>query len=241
MGLQKITFAGHSAVFFEITDANGAECTIAIDPWLESNPICPPALKKPKKIDLILLTHGHADHAGEAGFLAKHFGATVAATWELAMILGKEGVPEQHLIPMNKGGTIDFRGVKVSMTHALHSSSYDTPTGAIYAGEAGGFVVDDGTTPVYHAGDTCLFSDISLIGKRYHPKIAILPIGDRFTMGPEEAAEAARLVGCKIAIPIHYKTFPMLVHDASQFKKSCAGMDIEVVVLEPGESYSVKR
>ncbi|MCB0337745.1 MAG: metal-dependent hydrolase, partial [Bdellovibrionales bacterium] len=182
MSFQKIVFAGHSACFIHTK-----ELVIAIDPWLQANPSCPDDLKSPDKIDLIVLTHGHFDHASEAAGLAKSLGSKVIATFELAQLLGNEGVPESQLCPMNKGGTLEIEGLNVSLTHAMHSSSYETASGPQYAGEACGVVLGDGIRNLYHAGDTALFSDMSLIKDQYQPEIALLPIGDRFTMGPVEA------------------------------------------------------
>lgn len=229
--MSKITYLGHSAVFIEINNK-----IIAIDPWLSGNPLCPTQFLNPVSIDLIILTHGHSDHASDAPRLAKHCGANIAATWELAMIMGKEGVSENKLIPMNKGGSHDFEGITISLTNALHSSSYDLPSGPVYAGEACGAIVRHNNTSIYHAGDTCIFSDMRLIGEIYNPTVALLPIGDRFTMDAKQAAHAARLIGCKIAIPIHYKTFPQLASSADIFKTECHKFGIEVVELNPGES-----
>ena len=226
----RLTYLGHSAVILSI----GGK-TIGIDPWLLGNPRCPEKLQTPDSLDLIALTHGHSDHAGDAPRLAKALGSHIAATYELAMLMIEEGVSQNHVHPMNKGGTLNWNGISVSLTHALHSSSYDTAKGPVYAGEACGLVIHSGKNTIYHAGDTSLFSDLKLIGERYRPQIALLPIGDRFTMGPAEAAEAAKLVGCKIAIPIHYKTFAALTGTAEEFGKECAKRGIEARVLEPGE------
>lgn len=235
MKLNEITYAGHSAVFFH-TDSLVA----AIDPWLEGNPACPASLKHPSRLDLIVLTHGHSDHASEAPHLARHLGSTIAATWELANIMGAEGVNQNQIIAMNKGGTVEHRGIDITLTHAYHSSSFDTASGPVYAGEPCGAVLRFDNTVVYHAGDTALFSDMSLIAESYHPSVAFLPIGDRFTMGPREAARAAKLAGVKVAIPVHYGTFNLLTGTAEEFKAECARYNIEVAVLEPGQSYKVK-
>ena len=232
MRLEKITYAGHSAVFLE---AGGY--SIAIDPWLAGNPRCPESLQNPQKLDLIVLTHGHSDHAGDVTRLMRQTNATLAATYELAMLLIDEGVPQSRVWPMNKGGSLEFHGLKIALTHAYHSSSYDTKNGPRYAGEACGVVISNGRYSMYHAGDTALFSDMELIGEMYHPHVALLPIGDRFTMGPAQAARAARMLECKIAIPIHYKTFDMLTGTVDEFRRECGRFDVEVVELNPGSSF----
>ena len=234
MTFQSITYAGHSAFFID-TDS----IKIAIDPWLEGNPVCPDELKNPASLDLIILTHGHADHASDASRLAKATGAKIAATYELAMIMTKEGVAQDKIIPMNKGGSVTVEDITVSLTHAHHSSSYDTADSTLYAGEACGVVISDGSTKIYHAGDTALFMDMQLIKEQYQPSIAILPIGDHFTMGQKEAAKAAKIVGAKTNIPMHYKTFELLEQNADEFKKECAGYNLEVAEIEIGASLSL--
>lgn len=235
MAIQEITFAGHSAVFL----SDGSR-TLAVDPWLEGNPICPDRLKSPAQLDAIILTHGHADHASEAVRLAVKHNAMLFATYELAMIMVRDGVPEQQVVGMNKGGTTAWEGFRISLTNAFHSSSYDGPRGTEYAGEPCGVVIDDGTRRIYHSGDTALFSDIALIKDQYSPEIALLCIGDRFTMGPREAAKAAKLVGCKTAIPIHYGTFPLLTGTPGEFTEECGKLGIEVKVIEPGASLKLE-
>lgn len=239
MTIQRITYAGHSAVFLETQDL-----TIAIDPWLEGNPRCPENLKNPARLDLIVLTHGHSDHASDAPRLAKKYDAFVIATYELAMIMIEEGVHPDKVIAMNKGGTSSFRSFSISLTHAFHSNSFDTAKGTRYAGEACGVIVNDSQRSIYHAGDTALFSDMKLIAENFKPEIALLPIGDRFTMGPKEAAIAAELIKPKIVIPIHYKTFDLLSGTPEQFVKELQlrslSSEIEVKDLEPGSSMELK-
>lgn len=236
MKFSKITFAGHSAIFVE-----GDGKSIAIDPWLEGNPLCPEGLKQPAKIDLIALTHGHSDHAGDTCRLVKHFGCQFAATYELVNLLVSEGAPSEKGIYMNKGGTVDWQGVSLTLTNALHSSSYDTASGTVYAGEPCGLILKGANHTIYHAGDTALFSDMQLIAEFYQPDIALLPIGDRFTMGPREAARAAKWVGAKLLIPIHYGTFDMLTGTVEEFRAACKAekLDAEIVAIAPGESHSI--
>ena len=234
MTITSITLAGHAAVFLG-TDKG----SIAIDPWIEGNPAVPEGFKVPSDLSLIVLTHGHSDHAADAPRLCKDYGCMLAATFELAMLMGREGVPAQHLVPMNRGGTWTFNGIRISLTTAFHSSSWETPQGFLYAGEACGAVIDDGTTCVYHSGDTCLFSDMKLIRETYHPTHALLPIGDHFTMGPKEAAQAAAFVGARVAIPMHYKTFDVLSGSPEDFKTACNARSIEVIQLAAGETLAL--
>jgi L-ascorbate metabolism protein UlaG (beta-lactamase superfamily) len=226
-----ITYAGHSSVFVEIGGKR-----VAIDPWLKGNPSCPESLHSPEAVDLIVLSHGHSDHTGDAVRLALECKSALAATYELAMIMVAEGVPQDQVIPMNKGGSVKFGELTVRLTHAMHSSSYDSKTGTVYAGEACGIILSSDSWCVYHAGDTALFSDMKVIGDTHHPDVALLPIGDRFTMGPKEAAAAASWLECGVAIPIHYKTFPLLTGTYEEFSKECALLGVESIELPPGES-----
>lgn len=226
-----ITYAGHSAVFVDY-----GSTVVAIDPWLRGNPLCPENLQSPSKLDLIVLSHGHSDHAGDAVRLQKDTGAAIAATYELAMIMIGEGVPAEKVMPMNKGGSATVNGIEVSLTNAYHSSSYDTANGPVYAGEACGVILSGGGTRIYHAGDTSLFSDLKLIGDQFSPDVALLPIGNRFTMNPLEAAQAAAWTKCKLAIPIHHKTFGLLTGTYDEFAAACDKVGIPSKELAPGES-----
>jgi L-ascorbate metabolism protein UlaG (beta-lactamase superfamily) len=227
-----ITYAGHSAVFVEMSGM-----TIAIDPWLKGNPLCPESLLEPEAIDVIALTHGHSDHASDVVRVQACTDASVVATYELAMILVKEGVPADKVIPMNKGGACALSdALSITLTNAFHSSSYDTLNGPVYAGEACGLVVSNGTSAVYHAGDTLLFEDMKRIGQEYSLTAAFLPIGDRFTMGPREAAQAAQLLSARVAIPIHYNTFPLLTGTYEEFSAACRSLDIAHQELIIGET-----
>lgn len=234
MSFEKITYVGHSSVLVKLNNI-----TVAIDPWLEGNPLCPENLINPGHIDLIVLTHGHSDHAGDTLRLAKAYNSNVACIYELGLILISEGIDQSNVILMNKGGEVNFKGVKIALTNAFHSSSFESSTGTVYAGEACGVILGDGQRYMYHAGDTSYFSDMNVIREQYHPFISLLPIGDVFTMNPFEAARAAKLIGSEINVPIHYNTFDLLTGTAEQFEESCRQFDIEALVLEPGQELTL--
>lgn len=226
-----ITWLGHSS--FSLTTPGGK--TILTDPWYTGNPSFPEGAK-PKQADVILVSHGHSDHITDAASTAKSTGATVVGIFEITSWLGTKGV--QNVEPMNKGGTIEVKGLRVTMTDALHSSSFDEG-GIVYLGEPSGYVVRlENRQSFYFAGDTALFSDMKLIGEIYKPDIAFLPIGDRFTMGPDTAAVAATWLGVKQVVPMHYATFPLLTGTPAQLKEHLAGTSIEVLELKPGETAS---
>lgn len=215
---------GHAAFEFEISGVKGL-----IDPWL-TNPLSPVKPEEVKDIELILVTHDHGDHWGETVRISRELGATVLGVYEVAEKASKEGARE--VIGMNVGGTYDFKGLKVTIVHAFHSSSTGTPIGFILKGE--------GTT-VYHAGDTGLFYDMKLFKELYKPRIALLPIGGHFTMGPYEALKAVELLNPDVVIPMHYNTFPVIKQDPEEFKKTVESKmaGVEVVVLKPGETFKV--
>jgi L-ascorbate metabolism protein UlaG (beta-lactamase superfamily) len=224
-----ITWLGHSS--FVLRTPGGK--TVLCDPWYTGNPSFP-ADAKPTKADVILVSHGHSDHITDAAAMAKSTGATVVGIWEVTSWLGTKGV--QNIEPMNKGGTVDVKGLRVTMTEAIHSSSFDE-NGIVYLGEPAGYIVRlENGQAIYFAGDTALFSDMKLIGELYKPEIAFLPIGDRFTMGPDTAAIAARWLGVKQVVPMHYATFPLLTGTPAQLKQHLSGTDIQVLELKPGET-----
>lgn len=231
-----VTYAGHSAIIFE---KNGLR--VAIDPWLQGNPLCPESIvKNPGKLDFILLSHGHSDHAGDAIRVAKLTGATVVATYELISVLISEGLPKTQTVALNKGGTVQLQEhLSVSLTNAFHSSSYDSSKGPVYAGEPCGVIAQIFGTTLFHLGDTALFADLKLIAERYEPEIAFIPIGDCFTMGPEEAGIAARMINARVAVPIHYKTFPQLTGTYEEFRKVCEQYGVNSKELIVGETTEI--
>jgi len=225
-----ITWLGHSS--FRLRTPGGRE--VLFDPWYTGNPSFP-ASARPKSADLILISHGHSDHITDAAAMAKETGATVVGIWEITAWLGSSGI--KNVEPMNKGGTIDVKGLRITMTDARHSSSAEKDL--TYLGEAAGFIVklENGQT-IYFAGDTALFGDMKLIGELYRPDIAFLPIGDRFTMGPDTAAMAAKWLSVKQVVPMHYGTFPLLTGTPYQLEQHLKGTGIEVLKLLPGETAS---
>ena len=220
------TWLGHAS--FRLDSPGGKR--IYVDPWL-GGPTCPEQEKEPERVDLIALTHGHFDHVGETVELGKRFGCPVIALVELRAWLAKQGLPEDMSQAANKGGTVAVDGVKVTLTDANHSSSASDGT---YAGEPAGLVIEleDGF-PIYFAGDTNVFGDMGLIARIYRPEVAVLPIGDHFTMGPREAAVALELLGARRCVPCHWGTFPLLTGTPAALWE-LAPSGVEVVELEPG-------
>ncbi len=228
-----ITWLGHAT--FILTSPSGKR--IVVDPWLEGNPACPDNMKKIDKADLILVSHGHFDHASDVTTVARSTGAKVIGIFELCAWLEGKGV--KNTSGMNMGGTQKVGDISVTMTQAFHSSGAVEDGKPIYLGEPAGFVIkfEDGLT-VYYSGDTALFGDMKLIGDFYHPEIAFLPIGDHFTMGPEAAARACELLGVRQVVPIHWGTFPLLTGTPAKLRELVRGKNIEVLELKPGQTAS---
>jgi L-ascorbate metabolism protein UlaG (beta-lactamase superfamily) len=223
-----LTWLGHASFRF---DSPGGK-RVYVDPWLSGNPKCPDAEKEPERVDLIAITHGHGDHVGDAVELGQRFECPVIALVELREWLAGQGLPADMTQGPNKGGTVDVDGIKITLTDANHSSSTNDGT---YAGEPAGLVVEleDGFT-LYFAGDTNVFGDMALIRRIYKPEVAVLPIGDHFTMGPREAAVALELLGVARCVPCHYGTFPLLTGTPDELRKLAPG--VEVLSPEPGET-----
>ncbi|MCW3462255.1 metal-dependent hydrolase [Chitinophaga nivalis] len=230
-----IQFLGHSS--FQITTPEGH--VILIDPWFTGNPALPANFVIPAKVDLILVSHGHSDHLdAKLAEVIRSRSPKVIASPIVRWYLLEQGIPDYVFEPMNAGGTLNILDVKITMTNAFHFSQINLPGGKIgYTHAANGFIVwmsDD--ISVYYSGDTSVFGDMELIGEIYEPDIAILPIGDRFTMGPLEAAFATRLLKVKHVIPCHYGTMPSLTGTPERFKALTADIEcLQIHLLQPGE------
>lgn len=228
----KITYHGHSCVQV----SHGGK-SVVIDPFLTGNSL---AKVKPEDVEVqyVLLTHAHGDHLGDALTIAKRNNATVVATHELATYMSWQGA---NVHPMNLGGAYTFDFGTVKMTQAFHSSAIvlEDEQRIIYGGMPGGFLITMGGKTLYHLGDTGLFSDLKLIGARNRIDVAFVPIGDNFTMGPEDALQASEWVGAELTVPVHYDTFPVIKQDPGTFVSSLEGKGLKGKVLNPGEELEI--
>ncbi|WP_085523107.1 metal-dependent hydrolase [Tuberibacillus sp. Marseille-P3662] len=223
----KVTYYGQSVVLVETDKAN-----ILFDPFISGNGQCSISVGDLPRIDVIILTHGHNDHVGDTADIAKQHGAQIIGIAEIATYFGNKGL-NTHGMSIGGGYQFDFGHVK--MTPALHGSSYTEDDGTIvYTGMPAGILLTINGTTIYHAGDTALFSDMKLIGERNDIDLAFLPIGDNFTMGPDDAAVAAEWVGAKTVVPVHYNTFPVIEQDPDDFVSKLKGSQGKV--LHSGDS-----
>jgi len=213
----KIKWIGHSALLLE------GSRKVLIDPFLTGNPVSETSVDDITECDIVIVTHDHGDHLGDSFDICKKTGATLVSLFEIAVKAEEEGLKAEQ---MNVGGTIENNGVKVSMVPALHT--------ATLGGTAVGVVVELDGVSVYHAGDTGLTMDMTLIGEMYKPDIAFLPIDGRFTMTPRLAAKAVEMLKVPRVVPIHYNTFPAIESSPEEFK-SLVGFRSEVIILKPGE------
>ncbi|MGQ4891946.1 MAG: metal-dependent hydrolase [Candidatus Njordarchaeia archaeon] len=218
-----IRFLGHSAFEIEVSGKK-----ILIDPWLE-NPQSPVKPEQIDRVDYIIVTHDHGDHLGNAFDIAKKTGATIVGIYEIALLANQNGV--EKAIGGNIGGPMKLDDdVTVILTPAFHSCEKGSPTGVVILTKEGA---------LYHAGDTGVFGDMNLIYELYKPKIAMLPIGGHFVMGPKEAAKAVELLKPEVVIPMHYATFPVLKGTPEEFEKYVKekGLTTKILALKPGEKY----
>jgi L-ascorbate metabolism protein UlaG (beta-lactamase superfamily) len=231
MSTLRITRLGHGGVLYR----SPADKWLWVDRWSGAPTYVPPP--EPWRADVVAPTHGHFDHVGDDAIdvveLAKA-GGTVVCSHEMSLYLGEKGV---EAVGMNKGGTFEAAGIRLTMVHAEHSGAVTMTGGGPTSREVGcwGWLLEfeDGTR-VYHSGDTDLFGDMALVKDRWAPPIAVLPIGGHYTMGPADAARAVALIGARTIIPVHYATFPILAGTPAEL---AAATDAQVVALEPGESW----
>jgi L-ascorbate metabolism protein UlaG (beta-lactamase superfamily) len=225
----KLTWLGHAT--FRVETPGGK--TVFIDPWVMGNPMCPEKEKHVKKVDVMLCTHGHGDHIGDAVEIARKHNPVVVGIYELALWIEKKGA--KNIAPMGKGGTQTIGDIEITMVHAEHSCGIEYDGEIIYGGDACGYVVEFSSgLKIYHAGDTNVFGDMRIIRELYAPDIAMLPVGDHFTMGPREAAYACKLLQPKMVIPMHFGTFPVLTGKPSDLQKLAPNM--EVREMKPGKT-----
>ena len=238
MGIDRdttFTWYGHSC--WEVTTPGGR--TILIDPWF-GNPTSPKTPDAVDRCDLLLVSHGHFDHFGEALMIGSRTRPVWPCIHELSLWLARNYAHKDSVIGMNKGGTVEAAGIKVTMVHADHSAGdiYGGVEAPLYLGEPVGFVVElENGFRFYYAGDTDVFGDMRLIAERFKPELAFLPIGGHFTMDPTAAALATEMLGVKHVLPIHYGTFPALTGTPDELRSELAKRrltDVEVHAVEPG-------
>lgn len=226
----KITYHGHSVIAIQLADGTN----LLFDPFITGNPLTDLVVED-VKTDYILVTHGHSDHVGDMIPIAKKCDATIIGMVELCAFAEKNGVKKTH--GMNIGGKFDFPFGRVKMVHAQHSSGYEVDGQMLYLGEPAGFILQAEGKTIYLAGDTSNFGDMALFGEAFSIDVAFLPIGDNFTMGPNEAASAAKRLKAKQVVPIHYNTFPLIKQDPQAFATLLPAGVAKVMAV--GESFTL--
>jgi L-ascorbate metabolism protein UlaG (beta-lactamase superfamily) len=227
----RLTWLGHAT--FRIETPGGR--TLIVDPWIKGNPACPAADREVKKVDVLLCTHGHGDHIGDAVEIVEKHNPKVVGIFELCAWLEKKGA--KQTLAMNKGGTQAVDDIRVTMVHADHSCGIQDGDQIIYGGEACGYVIEFANgVKIYHSGDTNVFGDMRIIRELYAPEIVMLPIGDHYTMGPREAAYACNLLKPETVIPMHFGTFPALTGKPGDFEKLVP--ETKVLEMKPGVTIS---
>jgi len=227
----KLTYLSHSCFTVET-----ASHRLIIDPFLTGNPLAK-VKAEDVEADYILLSHAHEDHLGDAVAIAKRTGATIIANYETALYCADQGAKKVH--PMQHGGAFQFPFGRVKFTIAHHSSSVKTDNGFLFLGNPAGIILNASGKTIYHAGDTALFLDMKLIGELDSIDVALLPIGDNFTMGPDDAARAADFLNAKLSVGMHFNTFELIKIDPQQFVDKAKALGRKAKILGVGESLEV--
>jgi L-ascorbate metabolism protein UlaG (beta-lactamase superfamily) len=229
-----IRWLGHSSFLITSEDTS-----MLVDPFLTGSPTAPEGIiAELDDVDIILLTHGHQDHMGDALDILKKNKATLISSFEICHWMIAKGVSEENCLDMNIGGAVECKGITANMVQAVHSNSILDDGKIIYGGGPSGFVINVSGTAIYHPGDTGVFLDMKLIQELYSPSIGLIPIGGRFTMCPRTAAYACNeLLSLETIIPMHYDTFPLLTGKPEEFKELVRRGKVEI--LKPGESFSI--